>query len=65
MLLEGEAMEWARRFPAPSGETADGEIEVRPLRAATPHTINTARKSLTLVNVGPGTSRSPSGAKKL
>ncbi len=26
-----EAMEWARRFPAPFGETADGEIEVRPL----------------------------------
>jgi hypothetical protein len=24
-----EAMEWARRFPAPSGEYADGEIEVR------------------------------------
>jgi hypothetical protein len=27
-----EAMEWARRFPAPFGEGADGEIEVRPLR---------------------------------
>jgi hypothetical protein len=27
----GEALEWARRFPAPFGETADGEIEVRPL----------------------------------
>lgn len=26
-----EAMEWARRFPAPFGETADGEIEVREL----------------------------------
>ncbi|HLX02106.1 MAG TPA: YciI family protein [Trinickia sp.] len=26
-----EAMEWARRFPAPFGETADGEIEVRQL----------------------------------
>jgi hypothetical protein len=26
-----EAMEWARRFPAPFGEAADGEIEVRPL----------------------------------
>ncbi|QCP48028.1 YciI family protein [Trinickia violacea] len=26
-----EAMEWARRFPAPFGEMADGEIEVRPL----------------------------------
>lgn len=26
-----EAMEWARRFPAPFGEQADGEIEVRPL----------------------------------
>lgn len=26
-----EAVEWARRFPAPFGETADGEIEVRPL----------------------------------
>jgi hypothetical protein len=26
-----EAIEWARRFPAPFGETADGEIEVRPL----------------------------------
>ncbi|MDE1180187.1 YciI family protein [Paraburkholderia sp.] len=26
-----EAMEWARRFPAPSGEHADGEIEVRQL----------------------------------
>src|ERR1700757_4529598 len=24
-----EAMEWARRFPAPFGEQADGEIEVR------------------------------------
>ncbi|MCX4163427.1 MULTISPECIES: YciI family protein [Paraburkholderia] len=24
-----EAMEWARRFPAPFGELADGEIEVR------------------------------------
>jgi hypothetical protein len=24
-----EAMEWARRFPAPPGEQADGEIEVR------------------------------------
>lgn len=26
-----EAMEWARRFPAPFGEGADGEIEVRQL----------------------------------
>ncbi|MGA0609745.1 YciI family protein [Caldimonas sp. KR1-144] len=26
-----EAMEWARRFPAPFGEQADGEIEVRAL----------------------------------
>ena len=26
-----EAMEWARRFPAPFGEHADGEIEVRQL----------------------------------
>lgn len=26
-----EAMEWARRFPAPFGELADGEIEVRQL----------------------------------
>ncbi|HEV3104514.1 MAG TPA: YciI family protein [Trinickia sp.] len=26
-----EALEWARRFPAPFGETADGEIEVRQL----------------------------------
>ena len=26
-----EAMEWARRFPAPFGRHADGEIEVRPL----------------------------------
>jgi len=26
-----EAMEWARRFPAPFGEAADGEIEVREL----------------------------------
>lgn len=26
-----EAIEWARRFPAPFGELADGEIEVRPL----------------------------------
>jgi hypothetical protein len=26
-----EAMEWARRFPAPFGENADGEIEVRQL----------------------------------
>jgi hypothetical protein len=26
-----EAMEWARRFPAPFGEDADGEIELRPL----------------------------------
>jgi hypothetical protein len=26
-----EAMEWARRFPAPFGEQAEGEIEVRPL----------------------------------
>ena len=26
-----EAMEWARRFPAPFGENADGEIEVREL----------------------------------
>lgn len=26
-----EAMEWARRFPAPFGERADGEIEVRRL----------------------------------
>ena len=26
-----EALEWARRFPAPFGETGDGEIEVRPL----------------------------------
>ena len=26
-----EALEWARRFPAPFGEAADGEIEVRPL----------------------------------
>jgi hypothetical protein len=26
-----EAMEWARRFPAPHGEKADAEIEVRQL----------------------------------
>ena len=26
-----EAMEWARRFPAPFGDMADGEIEVRQL----------------------------------
>ena len=26
-----EAMEWARRFPAPFGERTEGEIEVRPL----------------------------------
>jgi hypothetical protein len=26
-----EAMEWSRRFPAPFGEQADGEIEVRRL----------------------------------
>jgi hypothetical protein len=26
-----EAMEWARRFPAPFGDAVDGEIEVRPL----------------------------------
>ncbi len=26
-----EAMEWAKRFPAPHGERAEGEIEVRPL----------------------------------
>ena len=26
-----EAMEWARRFPAPMGPMADAEIEVRPL----------------------------------
>jgi hypothetical protein len=26
-----EAREWARRFPAPPGEGAGGEIEVRPL----------------------------------
>ena len=26
-----EAMEWARRFPAPFGSGMDGEIEVRPL----------------------------------
>jgi hypothetical protein len=29
-----EAMEWARRFPAPWGETADCEIEVRQLYEA-------------------------------
>ncbi len=26
-----EALEWVRRFPAPHGAFADGEIEVRPL----------------------------------
>lgn len=26
-----EAMEWARRFPAPFGDEVDAEIEVRPL----------------------------------
>ena len=26
-----EAMEWAKRFPNPSGERADGEIEIRQL----------------------------------
>ena len=26
-----EALEWARRFPAPMGESADAQIEVRPL----------------------------------
>lgn len=26
-----EAMEWARRFPAPFGETEEGEIEIRQL----------------------------------
>ena len=29
-----EAMEWSRRFPAPHGEFADGEIEVRQLYEA-------------------------------
>ncbi len=29
-----EAMEWARRFPAPMGEQVDAEIEVRPLYEA-------------------------------
>lgn len=29
-----EAMEWVRRFPAPGGEHADAEIEVRPLYEA-------------------------------
>lgn len=29
-----EAMEWARRFPAPMGPLADAEIEVRPLYEA-------------------------------
>lgn len=26
-----EALEWSKRFPAPHGEGAEGEIEVRPL----------------------------------
>jgi hypothetical protein len=26
-----EAMEWAKRFPAPHGERAEGEIEIREL----------------------------------
>jgi len=26
-----EGVEWAKRFPAPFGADADGEIEVRPL----------------------------------
>jgi hypothetical protein len=26
-----EALEWARRFPAPHGEGEEGEIEIRPL----------------------------------
>jgi hypothetical protein len=26
-----EALEWAKRFPAPHGERADGEIEIRQL----------------------------------
>ena len=26
-----EAIEWARRFPAPMGDKADAEIEIRPL----------------------------------
>jgi hypothetical protein len=26
-----EAMEWAKRFPSPHGENADGEIEIRQL----------------------------------
>lgn len=29
-----EALEWAKRFPAPHGDARDGEIEVRPLRAS-------------------------------
>jgi hypothetical protein len=37
-----EAMEWARRFPAPFGSGMDGEIEVRPLYELDDFTPNSA-----------------------
>jgi hypothetical protein len=43
-----------------AGEPRDGGASRRQV-----HRMSSARKSLTLVKVGPGTTRSPSGAKKL
>jgi len=37
-----EAIEWARRFPAPFGSGMDGEIEVRPLYELDDFTPNSA-----------------------
>ena len=44
-----EALEWARRCPAPGGELADGEIELRPLVELEPvgPALRPARRALT------------------
>lgn len=52
---------WGKLWPVKSAPAT----AARPNGAAIPQAISSARKSLTLVKVGPGTTRSPSGWKKL
>ncbi|MDW3688040.1 YciI family protein [Cupriavidus sp. CV2] len=47
-----EAMEWARRFPSPHGEMADGEIEVRQLFELEDFTPSPAVERFRDLNVG-------------
>jgi uncharacterized protein YndB with AHSA1/START domain len=54
-----EAMEWARRFPAPFGAEMDGEIEVRPLYELDDFAPNAAVESFRNLNANPTASTTP------